>query len=260
VGGAEMDALDEAYLEVMFSLLDAPPGGHLHFGWWQDLEPSEATFAEAQDAYAEAVIGALGDVAGRRVLDVGAGVGGIALALAARGADVVALAPLPAHEAALRAVARENVEIHPTRFDAFEGARFDAVLFAESFGFVQRVEGTARVLERCARLLGPGGTVVIADMLSARVVTDLGASTALSLLDARDVTEHVAFTVEVLQRRLDRRLRPYHRALLTALGPALDAELARVHNRALAAVFAGSVVEGEMLRAMPYHLVRMRRT
>jgi 2-polyprenyl-3-methyl-5-hydroxy-6-metoxy-1,4-benzoquinol methylase len=259
-----VSSLTQAYLDVMFSLLDAAPGAHLHFGWWQDLERHERTFEAAQDAYADEVLAALGDVTGRTVLDVGAGAGGISRRLVAEGAKVVALCPRPQDAAAVAQLT--GIEVHPRPFDAFESAlRFDRVLFAESFGFVIKAEDTRRVIERCAQLLAPGGEVLIADMLPPAVVAELERSSLLSLVDMRDVTSRVAFTVEVLQARLDRRVRPYHRAILSALEavePALaarlDKVLAQVPNQALARVLSGRVVEDEMLRAMPYMFVRMR--
>jgi cyclopropane fatty-acyl-phospholipid synthase-like methyltransferase len=68
----------------------APPGGNLHFGYWDD-ETADPDFDAATDRLTGLVLAALGVSAGSRVIDIGCGVGGPALRLAREtGAHVTA--------------------------------------------------------------------------------------------------------------------------------------------------------------------------
>jgi SAM-dependent methyltransferase len=117
----------------------------------------------------DALLAQAGDVAGRRVLDVGSGVGATGLALAARGAAVVALDLTPAMLEAARAqaAARGLVNFETRLGDAatlpFPDASFDIVscrVCAHHFGRARAAVG------EMARVLRPGGQLLLIDSIS----------------------------------------------------------------------------------------------
>jgi len=117
----------------------------------------------------DALLALAGEVAGLRVLDVGAGVGATGLAFAARGAQVVALDLTPAMLEAARAQAEaRGLAGFETRLgDAaalpFPAASFDVVscrVCAHHFGRARAAVG------EMARVLRPGGQLLLIDSIS----------------------------------------------------------------------------------------------
>ena len=109
------------------------------------------------------LVEAAGVGAGRRVLDVAAGTGNVAIVAAQRGADVVASDLTPELLQAGRARAQAaGVELDWVTADAealpFEDASFDVVLSAIGAMFAPHHRRTAAELARVAR---PGGTVAL---------------------------------------------------------------------------------------------------
>jgi ubiquinone/menaquinone biosynthesis C-methylase UbiE len=113
---------------------------------------------------------------GRRVLDVGCGTGGVALACAARGASVVGIDLNPG----MLAVARDKaarlqpppdvtwIELGALELeDCFGPDSFDAIASCLAFSELAHDE-RAYVLRVAHRLVRPGGSVVIADEVPLR--------------------------------------------------------------------------------------------
>ena len=114
----------------------------------------------------EAVFDLTGPLAGRRVLDVGAGDGTYGLEAAARGASVTALDVDPAMLDAARArAARRGValERHTGRAEAlpFGDAEFDVVLAVTMLCFVPDAQ---TAIGEMARVLRPGGRLVLGEL------------------------------------------------------------------------------------------------
>ena len=107
---------------------------------------------------------AMGEVAGRRVLDVGAGEGRFARELVLRGARVVAL---DRSEAMLRAggITREGLHPEPVMGDALElpfaDESFDVVVAVTVLCLLDGAGDAARELARVTR---PGGRVVLGEL------------------------------------------------------------------------------------------------
>jgi SAM-dependent methyltransferase len=123
----------------------------------------------------ERLAGAAAISAGDRVLDVGAGTGNAAIAVARRGADVVAsdLTPELFDDGRARA-AEHGVELEWVQADAealpFDDASFDVVVSCIGAMFAPHHEATARELARVCR---PGGTIAMLNWTPQGVIGEL---------------------------------------------------------------------------------------
>ncbi len=128
-----------------------------------------------------------GDVAGKRVLDLGCGEGRFGRMLAKRGARVAGVDPTPTMTA--RATARAEGDESYVRAAAealpFRNARFDLVV---SYVSLVDILGFREAIAECGRVLAPGGRVVAAN---------LGFSTACSVWERDEQGRR-------LYRKLDR--------------------------------------------------------
>jgi SAM-dependent methyltransferase len=131
---------------------------NLHYGLWTGLDITAGNLRAAQDAYTVKLFGYLPE--GRlRILDIGGGAGETAKKLLALGHSVEIVVPSPFLAARCRETAK-GAAVHECTFEAFQGqGPFDLCLFSESFQYIPLAES----LPKCARLLAPGGQILIAD-------------------------------------------------------------------------------------------------
>lgn len=120
----------------------------------------DARFVWGPEGLTEAEAGLLGDVTGRRVLEVGSGAAQCARWLLAAGADPVALDVSGAMLRRGRALgAADGLEVPMVQADAtrlpFGDASFD--LACSAYGGVPFVDDSAAVMREAARVLRPGG-------------------------------------------------------------------------------------------------------
>lgn len=248
------ERLVERYLAFTFDLVARAPFEHLHWGLWRGVPHEPHRLPEAQARYAEVIAA---HVPRGRILDVGAGLGGIAAMLAARGDRVTALTPHRGHAARLGPVAPPGLSVLPTRFEDFVAADHDALLFAESFAFfVEEPRDVGPWLARC-RELAPGGRIVLADLVAPAVGEALSREHVVA---HEDWTEEVAFTVTALEERFAA-ARAYGDLVLSVLdelepdlATRVRERLATVPNEALRALFEGRLVERSALAERPYQL------
>ena len=124
-----------------------------------------AAFYPARPAYPAELLDAVAELAGpvrSRIGDLGAGVGHLALPLAERGSEVVAIEPAQAMLEQLRAVASEKgLALRSLHAAAealpLEPASLDLVVIADALHFLD-TELTARQI---ARVLAPGGALAL---------------------------------------------------------------------------------------------------
>jgi SAM-dependent methyltransferase len=155
-----------------FGYRDLPPeeGGPVGRAWWEAnaedyLSEHGAFLGDAElrwgpEGLTEAEAGLLGDVAGTRVLEVGAGAAQCSRWLAGRGARVVASDVSAAMlDGAARLNAATGVAVPLVQADAttlpFAGGTFDTVF--TSFGAIPFVPDARLVHAEVARVLRPGG-------------------------------------------------------------------------------------------------------
>jgi ubiquinone/menaquinone biosynthesis C-methylase UbiE len=112
------------------------------------------------------ILGMMGELAGRRVLDAGCGAGALVHAAASRGADVTGIDPDPAmlgaarSGAAMAGVYATFVEGRIERLP-FPDASYDVVAAVTVLCFVSDAAGAVREM---ARVLRPGGRLVLAEL------------------------------------------------------------------------------------------------
>jgi SAM-dependent methyltransferase len=270
-------------LDVGLSLVRWLTGGdHLHYGLWDDLEPYAGNLRRAQEAYTRNLTSHFPD--GKlRILDIGGGAGATARQLLDLGHDVEIVVPSPLLAARCRELAPEATT-HEVGFEDFDGAGpFDLCLFSESFQYVPLNVGLARA----ARLLQPGGHVVIADCFrsesfqpGSRVVggghriagfRETLAGLPFEVVAEQDLTSRVAPSIDIEQglfaaigdvvRRLDQELaekRPATRwAIRTGFGLAVSRRRRADIRRRL---FERTRTSAEFVENNRYLLLKLRRT
>ena len=115
------------------------------------------------DLPTEADLRLCGDIAGRRVLDLGCGAGENAVTMAGQGAHVIALDVSPAQLALgkrLAETAEVRVEWHESDAADLAFLRADSIDLALAAGVVHEIEDFDRVLRQVHRVLRPGSAFV----------------------------------------------------------------------------------------------------
>jgi len=131
---------------------------NLHYGLWTGLEVTAGNLKAAQEAYTSKLFGYL-PKGPLRILDIGGGAGETARKLLALGHSVDIVVPSPFLAARCRETA-PGATVHECMFEEYSGqGPFDLCLFSESFQYIPMVDS----LPKCARLLAPGGQILIAD-------------------------------------------------------------------------------------------------
>jgi MPBQ/MSBQ methyltransferase len=133
----------------------------LHWGLWEEADAMTlGGLRTAQARYTQNLLASV-PAGVRTILDVGCGMGDNAAALADRGYEVTAIAPIANYVDHLATLRTRGVTFTQEKIETFESARpFDLVLMSESCGYF-----TAEVaFEKSRRLLRPGGHLLVCNM------------------------------------------------------------------------------------------------
>lgn len=233
--------------------------GDIHVGVWLGEEDG-SSLTEAQDRLTDMFIERTGVGPGDRVLDVGCGTGKPAVRLAERtGCGVTGITVSRWQVEAADAYARERSLEDRVCFrlaDAmdlpFGSGSFDAVWALES---ILHMPDRSRVLREIARVLKPGGPLVLADVVNEAPLTEeeralfypaLGVSSliriadypevlrkaGLEVLEVLDLSRHIeptiAHTLERMETKREALLRFYPPEFVAGLSGAWEA-IARIH-------------------------------
>lgn len=194
----------------------------LHYGYWDEppARPSLdlSQLRQAQARYTERLLEHVPQDA-EHILDVGAGIGDNAQALAQRGHRVHSISPDRNHRRYFSTMHEPNVTFERCRFEDFTSYReFDLLLFSESHNYIDHRVGLAQ----SRRYIKPGGHMLIASMFRYEGREPFPPDFALENLPyletARefgfvpdrlvDITEHVLPTMQMVHDTLRKYVRP----------------------------------------------------
>ena len=147
----------------------APAGPDDWEARYRGVQPPPWEIGGPQPALLQVIDGGILDTVGARVLDVGCGTGDLAIALAARGYEVLGVEISPtaiaqAREKAQRAGVRVHFEVQDATNLSLSQAPFDALVDSGLLHNLHRADDTAavrRYLAQLPSLVAPGGVAVI---------------------------------------------------------------------------------------------------
>lgn len=181
----------------------------LHWGFWSpDQEMSLEELRRAQEAYTNCVLDLVPSSV-NTALDVGCGMGDVALKLANRGVRVTSISPIANYDDRLNSLRARGVEYRRTRFEDFESDhRFDLVMMVESCGYFEARSSIHRTMS----LLRPGGFFLVANpfrvadvpyLVGRHVFSDYreeARRAGLVVQEMHDITTGVLPTLELLSQ------------------------------------------------------------
>ena len=146
------------------------------YAGWDETASGKPISAEDMEAWRNAALERIRTRPFARVLEVGAGLGLLALALAPGSQSYVATDASPVATRRLAESARQlgipnlsAVCLEATRLDRLDGSDFDLIVLNSVVQYLPSASSLRRVLEVCARLLASGGSVFVGDVRDVRL-------------------------------------------------------------------------------------------
>ena len=132
----------------------------LHYGYWpEDLEVQFSNFSEAQSNHSEYIIANIPENT-KTILDVGAGAGGLASKLVAKGYSVDCVSPSEFLSNKIAEKLGESSELFRCKYeDLNTNKKYDLIIFSESFQYINVEIG----LKKSSELLIDRGHMLICD-------------------------------------------------------------------------------------------------
>jgi MPBQ/MSBQ methyltransferase len=152
-----------AALEYYLGLTDSI---YLHYGYWENPPASNddltaANMRIAQAAYIKHLASFIPEGV-KQILDVGCGIGGNSIYLAAQGFTIEGLAPDQLQQEKYLENTGGKSTFHLSRFEDFKSAtKYDLLLFSESTQYIAAKD----IAQGSAKLLAPNGYVLMCDMM-----------------------------------------------------------------------------------------------
>lgn len=133
----------------------------LHYGYWgSGDEININNLKKAQERYTRYLMKFIPQGV-KDILDVGCGIGDIAIAMAKKGYQVVGLSPDRYHHEILQSINNDNVSFELTKFENFRAAKkFDCILMSESSNYFDMDIG----LKKSKDLLKGNGYLLVANV------------------------------------------------------------------------------------------------
>jgi len=201
--------LAELDLELLFAT-EVLKLRSLHYGYWNAGDNlTMADLHRAQSRYTETLIELIPGTV-KAILDVGAGMGDNAMALAAHGHRVTAISPDNGHARYYPAAGNDNVCFRNVKFEDLDlSEKFDLILMAESHNYFYADAAFAQ----CRRYLQPGGYLLVSGMFgraNTKKLRDilygrddyvaLAKQNGFRLIKGIDITDNVLPTLELTQK------------------------------------------------------------
>jgi cyclopropane fatty-acyl-phospholipid synthase-like methyltransferase len=178
----------------------------LHYGYWEEPERlGLESLRNAQERYTNTLSDLIPKDA-KTILDVGCGIGDVALSLARKGFEVTAISPDENHGKFIEDPNKTLIKFHNVKFEDLDlEERFDLIIMIESHNYIDADEGFAQ----CRRYLNPGGSVLVSGMFrqnNAKVFEvcnierdfiEKANYSGLLLTESIDITENVLPTLEL---------------------------------------------------------------
>lgn len=154
---------------VLKLYLEMSGTNHLCFGLWQEKdEPTLKNLQKAQDYYLEQLVSLIPKKI-KTILDVGSGVGGLAMYLM-DDYTVHSLSPDPYQEQLFKKNTENKVPFSLSTFETLEVDKtFDLIIFSESAQYIT----PNKIFSKAKKLLNPRGHVLISDYFKLETVREL---------------------------------------------------------------------------------------
>ena len=178
----------------------------LHYGYWEKPESLDLEgLRQAQEHYTRSLMDFIPNQV-NTILDIGCGIGDVALFLAERGYEVTAISPDENHGRFFDLPNKGQIKFHNVKFEDLDlEERFDLIMMVESQNYFDKDEGFVQ----CRRFLNSGGSVLVSGMFRQnnsdvfevcnieRDFIEKANIYGLSLTRSLDITENILPTLEL---------------------------------------------------------------